>query len=162
MSQELSETLEILDIASQEFIISINEFCLTESVPNPLTDIPREKESDKGLKISGSLNDLYLDIARLTHPDKSQGDDFKCELFKEAATAKKNKDPVDLIEVARKLKIKTDSISYDSIEILEEEIKKKELKITSIHKSFPWIHYYASSSEKNGILFRWYECNRCR
>jgi len=118
------------------------------------------KKKEESPDIGRGITALYRDIAAATHPDKGHGSD-KLELFYQAAEAKKEKEVVKLVAVALQLKIDTDVISYDDIELLELEIEKKEKEVGSLRKSYPWIWYYSENKKKEMILRSWYECNKC-
>ena len=164
LSREILETTAIYESACSLFIEAISDFCSENGFKNPLEKLsaPPQKE-DRSKKIG--LSELYREIARESHPDKSfhSGPDLdKEELFKEASIAKKDMELVKLMEVARKLKISASSISYETVESLEEDIASKEKNIQSMHTSYPWAYYYADNNTRDSIINSWYECNKCR
>lgn len=164
ISEDILETTTIYDSACSLFIEAISSFCSENNFENPLQKLsapPKKKDHSKKI----GLSDLYREIARESHPDKSfhSGPDLeKEELFKEASIAKKDMELVKLMEVARKLKISASSISYETLESLEEDIASKEKKIQSMRTSYPWVYYYADNNTKGSIIKSWYECNKCR
>jgi hypothetical protein len=164
LSEEILEANTIYDLACAEFMQSIHEFCTKNNLPNPLNRLIDNPPPDKP-EIKAGISELYREIARESHPDKSfhSGPNLDKEnLFKEASIAKKDMEYAKLMEVARKLKIDDSSISYDIIEALEKEISVKEKKIHSMRTSYPWAYYYADNNTKGSIIKSWYECNKCR
>lgn len=164
LSEEILEANTIYDLACAEFMQSIHEFCKKNSLPNPLDELTEPPPPEKPQSKSG-ISELYREIARESHPDKSfhSGRDLDKEnLFKEASIAKKDMEFIKLMEVARKLKINASAISYDVVESLEKEISVKEKKIHSMRTSYPWAYYYADNNTKGSIIKSWYECNKCR
>ena len=164
LSRDILETGEIYNLACGLFIEAVHAFCSENSFNNPLEKLQAPSKKENSSKKRG-LSELYREIARESHPDKlfhSGSDLNKEELFKEASIAKKDKELIKLMEVARKLKISASSISFETVESLEEEMVSKEKKIESMRTSYPWIYYYADNNTRDSIIKSWYECNKCR
>ena len=149
VSLELEETELIYKDAVSKFCIALDNFCLSKKIDNPLNKIIKKEEVKQ--EVSSEFKTLFRKIATATHPDKISNEKGRSKLQK-AVEAKKTNKTIHLINIASELKIKTNDLSFDSIEELEQNIKDTEEEINSMHNSYPWIWHYAPSSNKNKIL----------
>lgn len=88
---------------------------------------------------------LFRQISKVTHPDKSQEIDHN-ELFQEALVAYRNGDLLQLIKIAHELKIPVD-IDLEAIETFKSQINalKDEDNMLSNHLVWQW---YSATSDK--------------
>lgn len=146
VSSNLEEAKAIYAIAVSGFCESVHSYCRRNKIKNPLEEIEDKKEEPDD--ISSEFKSLFRKIAIATHPDKASDESCK---FEKAVKAKKENKPVNLISIASDLKIKTDELSYESINHLESSILKSEEEIDKIHRSYPWAWYYAPDNKKEFI-----------
>lgn len=149
VSIELDEAKCIYEYAVPEFCKSLEDYCVDNNIKNPLDEMPDKKEEEEEIK--SEFKSLFRKIAVATHPDKVSSEE-KREKFEKASKAKDKNKAVELLSIASDLKIKTDDLSYESIDYLEASITKTEEEIHNIHKSFPWIWYYTPNNKKQLII----------
>ncbi len=145
VSLELKQVKEIYTKAVSGFCDSVSTYCYSKKIKNPLEDLGEKKEEFS--EINSEFKSLFRKIAIATHPDKVSSEKDRSKL-EEAVEAKGKNKATELIKIASDLKIKTDDLSFNSIEELEIDILKSEEEIHNIHNSFPWVWYYTPSNKK--------------
>lgn len=151
VSLELKQVKEIYSKAVSGFCDAVSVYCLSKKIKNPLEELGQKKEEEEANEINSDFKSLFRKIAIATHPDKTSSEKDRNKL-EEAVEAKGKNKSTELIKIASDLKIKTDHLSFDSIEELELDIIKSEEEICNIHNSFPWIWHYAPINKKNFII----------
>ena len=136
-----------------EFESSFNKFCELNSFKNPLYG-QEKKEEAEAKAMPDDLKSLYREIAIKTHPDKNRNESD--EVFLTAAVAKKDNNISELISIAQKLKINTSKMDFNSVEAIEDNIKKTEKEIESKTNSYPWLWFFGGKNDK--LLLRFYCC----
>ena len=149
VSLELEEARSIYKQAVSGFCESVCSYCSKNDTKNPLEDIPEEKKDSD--EINSDFKSLFRKIAVATHPDKVSSEE-KREKFEKASKAKDKNKALELLSIASDLKIKTDDLSYESIDHLEASILKAEEELHNIINSFPWAWYYAPNDKKESII----------
>jgi hypothetical protein len=150
VKEELSLCKEIYDKAALSFCSSVNEYCIKNNLEDPFKNIDKEQEVKKE-SLPKNLKAIFRKIATKTHTDITK-DDSTRSLLEEAVQAKKENKSHDLISIARKLKIDTSNMDYESIRHLEQSIQDAEKDINSMHNSYPWLWFYSDSSKKTSII----------
>ena len=138
-------------MAVMDFCSSLDLYCKSKDIKNPLDSLNKDLEEEKKKELNNNFKKLFREISKLTHPDKTK-DESSREILEDAVEAKKSQNPSSLTSIAHDLKIDLSELSYDSIEHLEESIKKSEDEILNMHNSYPWSWYYAPSNKKEPIL----------
>ena len=146
---ELEEARLIYSNAVCGFCKAVCSYCLENNINNPLEDITEEKKDTD--EINSDFKSLFRKIAVATHPDKVSSEE-KREKFEKASKAKDKNKTLELLSIASELKIKTDDLSYESIDHLECSILKSEEELHNIINSFPWSWYYAPNDKKHSII----------
>ena len=149
--EELKDTKFIYNSAVTDFCIAIDFYCSSNDIDNPLESLGKNLEEENKKELNGNFKKLFRKISILTHPDKTK-DESSREILEDAVEAKKSKDASGLTSIAHDLKIDLSNLDYESIEHIEESIKKSEEDISNMHNSYPWKWYYASKNKKEPIL----------
>jgi len=146
LSEELKSTNKTYGLITPEFESAFNLFCSSNNLENPLDKEIKKKPKEKK-SIPEDLKSLYREIAIKTHPDKTSNDDSG-EILIKASIAKKDNNTTELMSIAKDLKIDTSKIDFESIEAIEENIKKIEKEIELKTNSFPWVWFFSGKKEK--------------
>ena len=109
------------------------------------------------------FKDLYRQVARVSHPDKTDKDRDKARLFRQATDAKNSDDLITLLDICDDLEIDTPSLDDDHIKIIEKNIKKKEEEINRLKKADAWV--WGTADEKGrsileGKIIQKYKLNK--
>ena len=146
LSEELKSINKTYSLIITEFEIAFNLFCSSNNFKNPL-DTKIEDKPKETNAIPDDLKSLYREIAIKTHPDKTSNSDSG-EILIKASIAKKDNNVAELMSIAKDLKIDTSKIDFESIETIEENIKKLEKDIELKTNSFPWVWFFSGKKEK--------------
>ena len=149
--EELKDTKVIYETAVSGFCSSLELYCIENDIENPLKSTKKDLEEEKKKELNDNFKKLFRKISILTHPDKTQ-DESSREILENAVEAKKSQDSGSLTSIAHDLKIDLSNLDYESIEDLEESIKKSEEEIFNIHNSYPWKWHYSPINKKTSIL----------
>jgi hypothetical protein len=158
VSSELKDAKFLYNQAVGDFCIAIDFYCSTMEIDNPLESIAKNVNEEEKEELNNNFKKLFRKISLLTHPDKTQDEDSR-DILEDAVEAKKSKDTSSLTSIAHDLKIDLSNLDYDSIDLLEESIKKSEQEILNIHNSYPWAWYYAPENKKDPILISFIQNN---
>lgn len=151
VSEELKDVKALYNQAVGDFCIAVDFYCSSTEIVNPLESIVKNKDKEKKEELNNNFKKLFRKISLLTHPDKTQNEESR-EILEDAVEAKKSKNAGGLTSIAHDLKIDLSNLDYDSIDLLEESIKKSEQEILNIHNSYPWVWFYAPENKKEPIL----------
>ena len=134
--------LYIVDLEQQH---SISIFDRT-SIDKPCVDKTKTDENDniivnkkKDRKQDQLFKDLYGQIVRVTHPDKTGDDDDMSRVFRHATKAKNEDDLMSMMKICDDLNIAIPELNEDHIATIEKNIKKVQEKINSIKKSDAYV-----------------------
>ena len=152
-NEELAHVEHLYDNFVSLFVISIEDYCLDNSIDNPLDKLKdKPEEGDKPESLGSGLMNVFRNIVRKSHPDKvGEGD---VDSYVEATEAKKSKDASKLISVSKDLKVDLNELTFSDIREIETSIKKTNEKIDKIRSSYPWVWYFATDSQKKAIISR--------
>lgn len=148
---DLKYTKSIYEVSVNGFCLAVTNYCLDNSLDNPLDKISKKNEEDKKKELSPKLKNLFREIAKKTHTDLTKNDATRSTL-ESAVEAKKEKDASSLLSIANDLKIPTNSLDYKSIEIIESSIDNMQDNINSMKQSYPWVWYHSENSSKQNII----------
>jgi len=155
LNMEHEEILEIFDFARQKFISSMFEYCSENNKKSPFSQSKEEKNERQ--KNPEQLKELYREIVKNTHPDKTKNlseeeINTRAELYHEATTGKLSGDFNKILKVAIELDIEIESINEELIEMLSNEIDKVETKISTIKKDIMYRWYYSDPDQQKSIF----------
>ena len=160
VKQEHEETEVIFERACIDFSQAIGVYCNQNKLKSPF-DKKKDKEKDKinnkEVFADPEVKDLYKKIALSTHPDKlihsnEENKEEKVELFSKAAKAKSLSDLGTLAEVALELKMNLNELKFEQIEILEEQVRKKEEATDEMRSSLAWVWYYSNKENRLKLI----------
>lgn len=125
----------------------------------PVEDIDRAEEDapeedEKTSSIKEGMKNLYRQIVKLTHPDKTMHKNNKKELNELYIRSKKAMDSLDVYElltICDRLDIKYD-IDINQKDILEENLEKKKSHLKSLEESFIWLWIKAQTDIEKDII----------
>ena len=133
---------------------------MVESAPEEPEEEQEEEEEEKEeveeieeevLERDKDLKGLFKKIALKTHPDRLSDDDdeeYKTELYKEAAAAVKGGDGMALLEIAYELGINVDIDPEKELEWLNRKIRMLQHKVTEMQNTAEWIWYHSDGAER--------------
>lgn len=159
VQDELSDVESIFDRATPLFCEAVHSFCSNSSRQNPLEDLKDESTEDKDV-ITDGIKSIFRKIAVKTHPDKVDDVESSIDQYRDVTTAKKDQDVNKIISIAKDLKIDMNDISYSDIKIIENSIKKTQLKIEKIMNSYPWVWFYSNENKRVDIITE-FVINKC-
>ena len=113
-----------------------------------------EQEEDSVSQSAGKnkeIKKLYRKIAEKTHPDKI-GTEENSEMFSQASQAYANQDIATLLNIAGNVGVTVDSLSEESLLILEENIKTISLEIYKMKKTAGWSWFRFKTEEQRRSL----------
>lgn len=122
-----------------------------EEVPNEPPPAPEvEGENEEPSQISDGIKKLFREIAKLTHPDKTQKKNNKKELnelYVRAKAAVESCDVYEILLICDKLDIEY-KIDVSEKDILEWNLNEKKKQIKAIESSFIWIWITSNTEEE--------------
>ena len=152
LKSELDDVQSIYQLAISGFCEHVYLFCNETGKENPLESLLKESDNNRRHSpFPTEFRKIFFNILSQTHPDKTK-DTSGVEAYQKAVEAKKDNKIEDLVSIAQDLKINIAHISYSDIRDVERKIHKMELKIESIHKSYPWLWYYSSLPQRDSIV----------
>lgn len=102
------------------------------------------------------LKSLYRQIAKTTHPDKSNQESLK-ELYLDAQKAYDSNDILQMMSICERLKIDYE-ISPIEVNLVREEIKLKKERINFLESTYTWKWFVEESVDlKNQIILNYLE-----
>jgi hypothetical protein len=164
---ELEEREELLRQYEEEFLRKLTEALVEEVVQpenkpvasapppvnNPNIDQQVEDIMDAPPPADGpeEMKQLWRSIAIATHPDKTQGDEHKAELYKRAGEAWRNGRYNELYKIALELDIEPPDTDV-TYTVLEEITVDLEKKISEKEKSILWEWGRAKDDQRSKIM----------
>lgn len=156
--EELFEAEIVAQNAQNIFISGINSFCKEHNISNPLHALSEQKQKKDKVENeefdefynteNSSLKKTWKQTISKVHPDKG-GDS---EILDKLVKAKKDKDFLTILQIAKENDIDIPVESFAQIEILEKQLEDIEKKINQIHESFPWRYFIAEPKKKEKII----------
>ena len=148
---EYEEVCDVFSHARTEFVSSIFSYCSDRKINPPLSD--EAKSSDQSSdqpETSEEMKDLYREIVKATHPDKTKNLDEdeieeRTELYQEAVAGKQKGDYWGIFKAALELGVPIKKLSFDYIDELEQAISGIEEKTNKI---------------KNDLMYKWFYCDQ--
>jgi len=148
LSDEYEEICEEYDEARHLFISTMFQYCADKKIESPLSEKPKDeqKEKEPSTKSSEETKELYREIVKETHPDKTKDLDKKeiknrNKLYRAAVEGKKKGDFWGILKAALELDVDFKNISEQFIKDVEHSISNIEKEISKI---------------KSDIMYKWY------
>lgn len=156
--EELEEVKVVYQNAEHILASGINVFCKKNNIKNPLYELSKEKVKKEKIE-NKEFDDLYNDddstlkktwkkTLSKVHPDKG-GDSKELD---DLVRAKKEKDFLTILNIAKKYDIEVPEESFFQIEVLEKQLKDIQDKINEIHKSFVWKYFLAEENKREKLI----------
>ena len=144
---------------AKQFIINIKEFCINNNLDDPFDNNACETQNVRGDVSSSSFKSLYRKIAVQTHPDKNKNKDNAREIYEKATEAKRQGNLQELLDAGKQINIAPDldSITFQELDTLKQNINELQDKINKIHNSYPWAWFHANPSKRNMIFYNFIE-----
>ena len=156
IDSDLMYKTNVLKKADEDFLKNVN-FVLTEfpklkdiieetnkirqeNIKIPITPPPMEHNPIDDLIITeekpSKLKNLYRQIAKNTHPDKTKQDNLK-EVYLDAQKAYESNDIISILSICERLKIEYE-ITKEEVELLKIEIQTKKQRIQFLESTYTW------------------------
>lgn len=141
--QEVKDQFEVYKTDFHERLVYLSKQHKTSVFKESEKKIKKKSEPKLNTKTDKKqpkiFKDLYRDIAKAAHPDKTGDDADKSRLLRQATTAKNSNDLITLLDICDDLNIDTPDITDEHVSILENNITSTENSIKAIQKSDAWI-----------------------
>lgn len=152
---------EVISTGKSEFMKMVHD--MRGDTPPPTSNEISEQtgEVPKKLKIDPSTIDpkvrekvkkLYREIAKLTHPDKTNSEQH-VELYTQATEAMEEFDLMTLYNICDILNISY-TLGKEDKDVLKEHIKNKKEKLSGIENSFIWLFMHEEDEVKREQLVK--------
>lgn len=152
---------EVISTGKSEFMKMVHD--MRGDTPPPTSNEISEQtgEVPKKLKIDPSTVDpkvrekvkkLYREIAKLTHPDKTNSEQH-VELYTQATEAMEEFDLMTLYNICDTLNISY-TLGKEDKDVLKEHIKNKKEKLSGIENSFIWLFMHEEDEVKREQLVK--------
>jgi len=156
LNMEYDELMSSFETAKQTFISTMFEYCARKEISPPFENGPQDKKNKKK-KTNKEVKELYREIVKQTHPDKTKGlseeeIEARAELYHEASQGKDSGDFNKILKVALNLDIEIEDVNTELIITVEQEIDKMQEKIQSIQKDIMYKWYHCSPEQKKSIF----------
>jgi|TARA_B100000427_G_scaffold328164_1_gene340610 hypothetical protein len=158
---EHQETSAIFQEAKNQWVSSVLKYCRENDLQNPFVEDEKKAEeateTEEKTFSSSQIKDLYRKIVLSTHPDKNINKSEKEikkmeEIYNRAVRAKTEKDVSDLISIAVELEIDVTNLDMSSLDLMENQLNKKEDDLTGMRKDIAWIWYYSDDKQREEII----------
>jgi hypothetical protein len=113
---------------------------------------PKIDPSTVDPKVREKVKKLYREIAKLTHPDKTNSEQH-VELYTQATEAMEEFDLMTLYNICDTLNISY-TLGKEDKDVLKEHIKNKKEKLSGIENSFIWIFMHEEEEIKREQLVK--------
>jgi hypothetical protein len=155
---EYEETCDVFSHAKSEFISNMFSYCADRKLRPPLSDDNKKADASKDdSETSEEMKDLYREIVKATHPDKTQNLDEdeieeRTQLYQEAVSGKQKGDYWGIFKAALELGVPIKKLSFSYIEELERAISDIENKTNKIKNDLMYKWYYADKNIQSSIF----------
>lgn len=156
LNMEYEEVSEVFSHAKKTFISTMFEYCSRKKINPPFTEGEECKGNPKE-KDQNQIKELYREIVKQTHPDKTanltkEEMDFRSNLYQQATSGKLSGDLSQVLQVALDLDIEIQDINPSLLKSIELEIEKKELEISKIKGDIMYKWYYLSPEDQQSLF----------
>lgn len=117
-------------------------------------DVEEVEEENKDKKSISEIKKLYREIVKLTHPDKVKNKKLN-EIYLKATNYYDDDNKIGIYAICNELSIEYE-ISTEDIQLIYEQIKKFQQKISFLESTYTWKWYNCEDGEqKNQILLNY-------
>lgn len=159
LSDEYEEISEEYDEARHLFISAMFQYCGDKKIESPLSEKSKDRREEKELptKSSEETKELYREIVKETHPDKTKDLDKKeiknrNKLYRAAVEGKKKGDFWSILKAALELDVDFNNISEQFIKDVEQSISNIEKEISKIKSDIMYQWHKSSNQVKQSIF----------
>jgi len=155
LNMEYEDVAPIFKLAQNTFIKTMIEYCKRQKIEAPFESYtPKKNKNKNNLK---QAKDLYREIAKKTHPDKTKDlsneeVDFRADLYREATEGKVSGDFNKILKVALDLDIEINCVSIELIDSIQKEIIKMDKKISKMKSDIMYKWYYTDPQGQKKIF----------
>ena len=154
---EYQDTCDVFSFAQSEFISRMFSYCADKKIKSPLESKPKEEGENKKQETSDELKDLYREIVKATHPDKTKDlpeheIEERKELYHEAVRGKQEGDYWGIFKAALELDVPIKKLSFAYLEELENTINSIEQKMHKMKEDLMYKWYYADERIQASIF----------
>ena len=155
---EYQDTCDVFSHAQSEFISKMFSYCSKKKIQPPLSEgKSKSKDKDVNQNASEELKDLYREIVKATHPDKTSGlseveIEERKELYHEAVKGRQEGDYWGIFKAALELDVPIKRLSFDYLEELDKTINQLEQKMLKMKQDLMYKWYYANQNMKDRIF----------
>jgi hypothetical protein len=152
---EREEVNNIFSHAKNLFIKNMLEYCKRKKIKAPFENYtPKKKKTQRA---DQQTNDLYREIVKITHPDKTRDlsdeeIEERIELYREATAGKKDGDFNKVLGIALDLDVEIQDVNLEIIKSIESEILKIQKKIRKIKSDVMYKWFYASPNDQQRLF----------
>ena len=155
---EYEETCEIFSFAQSEFISRMFRYCSDRKIHPPFSEGSGNQKKDESKKdTSDELKDLYREIVKATHPDKTKNlpeneIQERKELYLEAVRGKQEGNYWGIFKAALELDVPIKKLSFSYLEELEITIDNLEQKMSKMKNDLMYKWYYLNEASQQNIF----------
>ena len=155
---EYEETCEIFSFAQSEFVSRMFRYCSERKIHPPFSEGSGNQKKDESKKdTSDELKDLYREIVKATHPDKTKNlseneIQERKELYLEAVRGKQEGDYWGIFKAALELDVPIKKLSFSYLEELEVTIDNLEQKMSKMKNDLMYKWYYLNEASQQNIF----------
>ena len=164
VNMEYEEIAPVFKEAQSSFISQMFKFCDKQKLTPPFKPSAVPEPSTPSSE-SAQTKELYREIARKTHPDRTSGlSPIEIEargcLYQEACEGKKNGDFQAILKIALELNIQPKHLTSWDLDEMENSINALSVKIDTIKNDLMWQWYYCNPEDQEKIFKKLTEeCN---
>jgi hypothetical protein len=133
--------------SNTNFLVSLDGSKATEPEEKPAKE-PKIKNVDERTK--GKLKKIYRDIVKITHPDKSDSEEY-LDVYIRAKEAYADNNLLDLYLICLELKIDVD-IEPEDLDNIMEILTLKRSELSNLESSFLWLWAHAKTKESKDSI----------
>ena len=155
---EYEETCEIFSFAQSEFVSRMFRYCSDKKIHPPFSEGSGNQKKDESKKdTSDELKDLYREIVKATHPDKTKNlpeneIQERKELYLEAVRGKQEGNYWGIFKAALELDVPIKKLSFSYLDELEATINNLEQKMSKMKNDLMYKWYYLNEASQQNIF----------
>jgi len=155
---EYEDTCDVFSFAQSEFISRMFSYCSERKIHPPLSEGGNKNDKNESKQeTSDELKDLYREIVKATHPDKTKNlseseIEERKELYHEAVRGKQSGDYWGIFKAALELDVPIKKLSFTYLEELESTINDLEKKMKKMKEDLMYKWYYADERIQASIF----------
>lgn len=153
---EYEEMCDVFSHAQSEFISCMFSYCSDNKIRPPFGDKKKDEDKQK-IESSEEIKDLYREIVKVTHPDKTKDlpeheIEERKELYHEAVRGKQEGDYWGIFKAALELNVPIKKLSFGYLDELDNTIQSLEQKIQKMREDLMYKWFFADKDLKEKIF----------